>query len=358
MTDFYNENTRRPIRRQSTRRPKRRMKKSGVIIILVALLVIVLGGGIYFGTAFGAQNLDAEVRVEIPEGSGAKQIGNILEENDVVKHKWAFVFQVRKSGTADELQPGTYAFGPGKVSLSEIVESMTSGGSIDNANNVTIPEGYTVEQIADTLAAGGFVDKQAFLAAAGAYDTSAYSYIPQGDSHIKLEGFLYPETYNISKEWGPDEIIGMMLAQFDKVFTEDMRNRAYAMGYSIYEIVTMASLVEREALFDDERPTVAGVFYNRLDIGMRLQSCASVQYILGEQKPVLTESDIAIDNPYNTYLYEGLTPGPIASPGLSSLNAALYPEDTDYMYFVAKPDGHHHFSTTHEEHVQAKNQYL
>lgn len=354
MKDFYNADN----QRRNVRKPKRRMKKSGITVIIAALLIIVLAVGIYIGTAFGAKNLDSEVSVEIPQGAGAKQIGNILEDNAVVKHSWAFVLDVKKDNVADELHPGTYTFGPGKVSLAEIIDAMTSGGAVENADNVTVPEGFTVEETAQIFADSGFVEKQEFLNAAAAFDTSAYGYIPQGNSYTKLEGFLYPETYNISADWGADEIINMMLAQFDKVFTEDMRNRADEMGYSVYEIVTMASLVEREALFDEERPVVAGVFYNRLDIGMKLQSCASVQYILGEQKPVLSESDISINSPYNTYLNEGLPVGPIAAPGLASLNAALYPEDTDYMYFVAKPDGHHHFSTTYDEHLKAKNEYL
>ena len=353
MTEILNGNV-----SNRTRKPRRKMKKSGMLILAVLILIIVLAGGIYYGTAFGAVNLDEEVTVEIPDGAGAKQIGSLLDDNDVVKHKWSFVSYVKKEGAGEKLQPGTYTFGPGKVSLADVVEAMTSGGANENGNNVTIPEGLTVEQIAETLADAGVVDKQEFLDCAAAYDTSEYSYIPKGDSYVKLEGFLYPETYNIAKEWGSEQIISMLLAQFDKVFTDDMEARAKEMGYSVYDIVTMASLIEREALFDDDRPVIAGVFYNRLDVGMKLQSCATVQYILGEQKAVLTNSDIAIDNPYNTYLYEGLPPGPIAAPGLSSLEAALYPEETDYMYFVAMPDGHHHFSTTYEEHLAAKEKYL
>lgn len=335
---------------------KRKMKKSGILIIAVVIVLII--GGIYFGTAFGSENLKEEVAIEVPDGAGAKQIGSILADNGVVKHQWSFVSYVKKQDAADDLQPGTYTFGPGKVSLEDVLSALKSGGNNENTVNITIPEGLTVEQIAEKLDSEGVVDKQSFLDAAEAFDTSAYDYIPDGKGFEKLEGFLFPETYNVMKGSSADQIIEIMLNQFDKVFTEDMRKQADKMGYSIYEIVTMASVVEREALFDDDRPIIAGVFYNRLDIDMKLQSCATVQYILGEQKTNLTNKDISIENPYNTYLYAGLPPGPIANPGESSLKAALYPEKTDYMYFVAMPDGHHHFSTTYEEHLAAKEKYL
>lgn len=368
MTEFLNNTggapaRRSPIRQGGTGRPgrpkRRKMKKSGMGILAILLVVIVLIlGGIYYKTAFGAENMDESVVVEVPQGAGANKIGKLLADNGVVKHKWSFVSYVKKNDAADELQPGSYTFGPGEVTLDEVLTALTTGGADENTSNITIPEGLTVEQIAERLDSKGIVDKQDFLDAAADYDTSKYDYIPKGDSYTKLEGFLYPETYNVLKGWTADDIIGMLLAQFDKVFDEEMRAQAKEMNRSIYEIVTMASLVEREALFDDDRPVIAGVFYNRLEIGMKLQSCATVQYILGEQKPVLTNSDIAIDNPYNTYKNEGLPPGPIAAPGLSSLKAALNPEDTDYMYFVAMPDGHHAFSTTYDEHLAAKDKYL
>ena len=350
MTEIHNNNLER------RKHGKRKMKKSGLAIILI--VVIALCGGIYYGTAFGAENMGAEAVVSIPDGAGAKQIGGILADNGVVKHKWSFVSYAKKQGAVDSLQPGTYTFGPGKVTLEEVLKSLQSGGGDGTTINLTIPEGLTVEQIAEAVEKAGLADKQIFLAAAGNYNTSAYDYIPQGDSYVKLEGFLFPETYNVDKSWSADQIIGMMLKQFDKVFTEDMKARAKETGKTVYDVVTMASIIEREALYDDDRPVIAGVFYNRLAIGMKLQSCATVQYILGEPKANLTNSDIAIDNPYNTYLYEGLPPGPIASPGKASLEAALYPDNNDYMYFVAMPDGHHHFSTTYEEHLQAKEKYL
>ncbi|MGI5825468.1 MAG: endolytic transglycosylase MltG [Bacillota bacterium] len=352
MTDNFNNGS--VLNGKKTQ--KRKMKKSGLAIIIIVLILI--AGGVYYGTAFGSENLTEEVSVEVPDGAGAKQIGDILAENGIVKHKWSFVSYVKKQDAGDELQPGTYTFGPGKVALSDVVEALKSGGSDGNTSNVTIPEGLSVEQIAETFEAEGIVDKQTFLDAAAAFDTSDYDYIPGGDAYTKLEGFLFPETYNVMKDWDASQIISMMLNQFDKVFTAEMRQRAEDMGYSVYEIVTMASIVEREALFDEDRPVIAGVFYNRLDMDMKLQSCATVQYILGEPKTNLTNADVSIDDPYNTYMNIGLPPGPIAAPGESSLQAALYPEDTDYMYFVAMPDGHHSFSTTYEEHLAAKEKYL
>jgi UPF0755 protein len=149
-----------------------------------------------------------------------------------------------------------------------------------------------------------------------------------------------------------------MLYQFSKVFTEESKARARELGMSVRELITLASIIEREAQVSEDRPVIASVFYNRLKIGMPLQSCATVQYILGEQKPVLSIEDTRIESPYNTYLISGLPPGPIASPGAESIQAALYPADTKYLFFLAKGDGSHAFSETYEQFLRDKAKYI
>ena len=179
----------------------------------------------------------------------------------------------------------------------------------------------------------------------------------QGES--RLEGFLFPDTYSVPKGSNEKFIINEMLKRFDEIYTPDMRKKAKKMGYTDREIVTVASIIERETVLDDERAKVASVIYNRLDKNMKLQMCSCVQFLLGKQKHFLDENDISIESPYNTYIYEGLPPGPIACPGKASLEAALNPAKTDYIYFVVsdKGDGSMKFSKDYDEFLKNKEDY-
>ena len=339
--------------------PKRKLKKSSCIIaavVIILVLALCIGGG-YYLYATQPENLPEAVTITIPEGAGLNQITELLQEQNVIRSGFAFAMYVKQQDAATELRPGKYTFGPGEMEFADLLQQLLRGGIAENTTNITIPEGLTVEQTAEVLEKQGVVTKEEFLDYAANLDIP-YDYIPQGEDYNQLEGFLFPETYNILNIWGAEEIIDMMLEQFDQEFTQEYRERAEELGMDIYEVVTLASIIEREALYDSDRPIISGVFHNRLDIDMRLQSCATVQYVLGENKPVLTNADTSIDDPYNTYQYDGLPPGPIASPGRTSIEAALYPEETDYLYFLAMPDGHHYFSKTLEEHNAAKEKYL
>ncbi|MCL1906242.1 MAG: endolytic transglycosylase MltG, partial [Clostridiales bacterium] len=152
--------------------------------------------------------------------------------------------------------------------------------------------------------------------------------------------------------WDEKQIIEMMLKQFDSIWTEEWQAKADDLGMSLPEVVTLASIIEKEAAVEADRPVISGVFHKRLGIDMMLQSCATIQFLLGEPKVPLLNSDLEIESPYNTYKYPGLPPGPIASPGVAALKAALYPEETEYLYFRAKNDGSHRFSVTYEEHLK------
>jgi UPF0755 protein len=173
-----------------------------------------------------------------------------------------------------------------------------------------------------------------------------------------LEGYLYPDTYRITTQATEEEIVNMMLARFAREMTTEFREQARAQGLTLHQAVTLASLVEREAQKDAERPRVAAVFLNRLKKGWKLESCATIQYILGEPKARLLNKDLQIDSPYNTYRNYGLPPGPIAAPGRASLQAAVNPADEGYMFFVVAEDGRHIFSRTLQEHNRHKAQYL
>ncbi len=176
---------------------------------------------------------------------------------------------------------------------------------------------------------------------------------------ITLEGFLFPDTYYISEDLNEEEIIKIFLDRFNQIYIEnDISEHILEKNISLNDFITMASIVEREAVKPEERAIISGIFYNRLGIDMPLQSCATVQYILKERKPILSIADTKINSPYNTYINKGLPPTPIASPGLDAILATLNPNKTDYIYFVAKGDGGHEFSKTYEEHLRAKKKYL
>ena len=199
----------------------------------------------------------------------------------------------------------------------------------------------------------GLVDKKKFLEAAQNSDAySDFGFLKdaqKGKNH--LEGYLFPSTYQVAPKADEEQIITTMLNQFDTVFTDEYRARAKKLGYTENQIIIIASIIEKEAQVDEDRPKIASVIYNRLDDGMNLQMCSTVQYILGKAKPILSVADTKIDSPYNTYIHSGLPKGPICSPGEASIKAALYPAKTDYMYFVVseKLDGSHNFSKSYSK---------
>jgi UPF0755 protein len=266
-----------------------------------------------------------------------------------------FKLYAKFTGADRSLKPGKYSF-KGNESLSKIVQMLQEGSP--EIFSFTIPEGYTQEQIINLLDSKGIASREELQKALEDPDLK-FPYLeelPEGPN--RFEGFLFPDTYSIEAETSPKEVIQMMLDRFTEVYTQEYQARTKELGMTDLEAVTLASIIEREAKRKEDRPLVSAVFHNRLDKGMLLQSCATVQYALGEVKPVLYNTDLQVESPYNTYLNLGLPPGPIAAPGQASLKAALYPEDASYLYFVAKPDGSHVFSNTLKEHNEAKHKYI
>ena len=237
----------------------------------------------------------------------------------------------------------------------DIFRALTQSGHNVDAVKVTIPEGYEIYKIADLLESKGLIDKDKFyhLVDFGEFDYAFVQEIPVREN--RLEGYLYPSTYEFAPgdEYG---IINEMLMQFDIMYAK-YESRAAEMNMTMDEVITLASIIEREAQGDSDRKLVSSVFHNRINSTdyPYLQSCATVQYVLKERKPVLTVEDTKIDSPYNTYINKGLPVGPIASPGEAAVEAALYPEESNYLFFVLGSDGKHHFSATYKGHVQNKN---
>jgi UPF0755 protein len=251
-------------------------------------------------------------------------------------------------GQSAQIKAGEYLIDPSHK-LTDIINNLTLGAVV--TQKFTIPEGLHIKQIASVLQQSGVVGKEEFILAANNPGISEKFNIP----FDSVEGFLFPDTYIVAKGLSGEQIVNIMVEHFfEKLheisftdYSEDELQRA----------IIIASLVEKEAVVDGERPIIAAVFYNRLLKEKRLESCATVQYILGKSKERLLFSDLKVDSPYNTYLHEGLPPGPISNPGIKSIKAALYPADVEYLFFVSKRDGTHHFSNSYREHLEAIERY-
>lgn len=343
------KNTQRELLRQKRLQRKKKKRKNLALFVLLAVVAAgVLSGTLYLKDTNGV-SINAPVAFQITSGSGVVSLGNALKEQGIIKHPLAFRLIAKLNGYTS-IMPGNIKVDPG-MSYKEILERAAGKTGVQK---FTVPEGFEIRQIADKLESEGLVSKSAFYAA---LDPSLYDYsFLEGITRTEnvLEGYLFPSTYNISEGTDAQMIVDMMLAKFDEVWTDEYEARAKELNMTTDQIVTLASIIERETDSDTERAKVAGVFYNRLNKDMKLQSCATVQYVLKERKANLSIADTKTDSPYNTYLYSGLPIGPIASPGEECLKAALYPEDTTALYFVAGTDGRHIFSDTYEEHVAAK----
>lgn len=335
-------------------RRRKKKKKPVILYFLIIVLAAFFYGFFYVKGLIAPVELTREVSFVVPAKASTSSISKILLDKGLIRNDLVFKIYAKYKGFEGNLRAGEYHFS-GQVSLNDIKEKMSRGEII--TETFTIPEGFNLKQMADSLAKKGMVDRERFLQVTREGSFS-YEYLPEPGTEGRLEGFLFPDTYQIIKDWPEEKIINMMLKRFDQVFLPEWREQAEKMGMTISEVVTLASIIEREAKASADRPLISSVFHNRMKKGMPLESCATVQFALGEVKEVLLYEDLEVDSPYNTYLHGGLPPGPIASPGRDSLEAALYPAEGNYLYFVAKPDGSHYFSRTLAEHNQAKRKYL
>lgn len=332
------------------------MKKIKLLVVVVLVVVLFNGCGIKASLTEPVDpNNTAEVLFTVPSGASTTKIASLLKEQNLIKSENGFKFLSKDLESDGKMKAGDYMISP-SMSGKDIIEKLVSGDIYIETVTFTIPEGYEVRQIVADLTEQGLIDSDAFY---NALKTEYFEndFLQEVDRAFNLEGFLFPDTYEIKVGATEKEIIQLMLNRFERFLTEEVRGQISANGLTLNQFVTMASIVEREAQLEEERGKVASVFYNRIAKNMKFQSCATVQYVLGERKDVLSYADIEIDSPYNTYRYAGLTPSPIANPGEASLMAALYPEDTDYLYFrrSVKNDGSQVFSKTLREHEAAKN---
>lgn len=334
-------------------------KKKTVIIVIAVILVLCIAGAFLYISSLD-KALDPEAKdtkvFTIESGQTTYDIGNNLEKEGLIKSASKFKIYSKIKGVGSKFQAGTYAVSPA-MKLSEITKMFVSG-KVSTAT-ITIPEGYTTVQIAKALDESGVVTYDEFMEEVrnGKFD---FDFVPEPDGQDnRLEGYLYPDTYSVPMDADAHTIIEIMLETFDKKYKEEIAPLAKKKKMSMKEVVTVASLIERECQVDSEREKIASVIYNRLDKGMELQLCSTIQYLLGEPKEFLLYSDLEIDSPYNTYKNAGLPPGPIASPGIECLKAAVEPADTNYLYFVLDPklDGSHRFSSDAEKFEKDKAAY-
>jgi UPF0755 protein len=289
------------------------------------------------------------VEVNIPQGATIAQIGEILHQRGLIEHPWLFRYAVRIMGADTKIQAGNMMLAGGQ-SLFELVRNLTRARAIGIP--VTIPEGVTAAEIAGVLEKRIGLDSAAFMAAVR--DTQLVREL--GAEGPSLEGYLYPDTYFMAVGSDVRRIAGRMVANLRNHLPSDFSDRAAAAGLSVHEALTLASIIEWEAMTRSESRIISSVYHNRLRRGMLLQADPTVSYALDKGPSRLFYSDLKVDSPYNTYMYTGLPPGPINNPSWESIEAAVQPAATNYLYFVARGDGTHSFSTSLADHLAAKQQ--
>jgi len=329
------------------------MKKTIIKIFLLTLTIIIIASYFIFGKIFipPKGNFNKEpIEVKIRSGLSLKAIADTLQQNGIIENSKDFIFANKIFNNVNRLKAGKYDI-PRGLSVYKVMKIIVDGRTSNI--RVVIQEGLTSYQIASIMRKKVEIDSVKFINLIN--DTSFINKL-----HIKpksLEGYLFPNTYYF--HWGitEKEVIKILTNEFNRNFTDSLKNVVTQQGWTVHQIVTLASIIEREALVDSERAMVAAVFLNRLKKRMLLQACPTVQYIIPDGPRRLLNKDLKIDSPYNTYIYPGLPPGPVSNPGVKSILAAINPADVNYLYFVAKGDGTHIFSKTLNKHLAAKKKF-
>lgn len=328
---------------------KRRLLKVFSLGALLLILAVLFNIALFL--ALPPAFIGDEKRVVIPKGSTFKEVVTILDENGLLRSPTRFYIMARLMGIAGRVQAGEYALSTAMIPP-VILRKLVTGDVVKY--RVTIPEGYTVRQIAVRLQEGGIIDNQEdFLAVAFSSDFSA----GVGIDGKSVEGYLFPDTYLFSTGATPAELIKAMVRNFRRAYAPAFSLRAAELGMKDREIVTLASIIEKETGLSEERPLISAVFHNRLKRGIPLCSDPTVIYGIKNFDGNLRKRDLERHTPYNTYLIKGLPPGPIANPGASAVRAALHPAPVSYLYFVSRNDGSHYFSATLREHNEAVWRY-
>jgi len=321
------------------------------IVWLIGAGVIIIGGltaYVLWLAPVGSNQPPSHFTVQLGEGIGS--IADRLQSDKLIKSAWAFKAYLKLTGKII-VQPGTYDISP-TCSLMSVANLIASGNTANV--NITIPEGYTTVQIVDQLAQKNITTKEAFLEIVNNFPPD-YDFLKSRPAKRSLEGFLFPDTYRFIKG-DPTVAVRQMLENFSSKYNSDIKQDLG--DKSLYDILIIASMIEREAQKDEDRYLISGVISNRLKIGMKLDIDATVRFIVDNWKDPLTQAQLTIDSPYNTRKYAGLPPGPICNPGLAAIKAALHPAEHKYYYYLTDPEGVTHYAKTLAEHNNNKVKYL
>lgn len=335
---------------------KKTYRTTGYGLLAISFLMIsVLAYEIYLPhTSFADSK-----KVIIDTGLGSRKIGELLKKEGIINSKWTFVLYTILTNRVSLLKPGEYIFF-NTTTIPEITLDLVTG--VNTERLILIPEGWQIENIAAYLEKEKIMYRNNFLKFVNkkdpAYFRNNFTFLYDKPETAGLEGYLFPDTYRVLKTYSPETLIIKMLENFDKKLTPELRQEISKQGKTIFEIITMASLIEKEVVSDEDRAIVSGILWKRLEHNIPLQVDATIIYITGKRAARISREDMQIDSPYNTYKYKGLPKGPIANPGISSIRAAIFPQESPYLYYLSAPDGRTIFSRTLEEHNEAKRKYL
>lgn len=328
--------------------------------ILLTIFILLIGSAITFAFFVNyalnkpAGTNNQEKIFTIGAGSGIQKIAVDLEDQNLINYSWLFVGYARYKNLSDKMQVGQYGL-RSTMTIPEITDILSAGQIKEN--QVTFPEGFTISQMTERLEEQNIIKASDFKKATKKY--YPFEFLNDRPKEQNLEGFLFPDTYKFSLDVVADDIVEKMLLNFDQKLTSKMRKDIKEKtNTNIYEIITMASIIEKEASSDKDRKIIAGIFYKRWNEGKPLQSCATLQFILKTNKRRFNYKDTQTESSYNTYLHKELPPGPICNPGLGAIKAAIYPKKTDYLYFLSTKDGETIYAETYEEQTANEKKYL
>ena len=329
------------------------MQNAKLLILVIGLSLVFASIAIFFERGNG---WDTSLHlINIPKGYGAGQVTRMLLERKIISSSYGFNLSMRLLKLENKLQAGVYEFSPG-MSYYLILNKIKNGETVPPPlTKITFPEGTSIYKMAKILEKEGVGDPESFSALTRDALTDDLKAKFKFLAKVKtgsLEGYLFPDSYLVPMNVSTPVLVSAMLRRFAEVGLPVFEKARWKTDYDLHEIITLASIIEKEAVIPSERPIISSVYHNRLRIKMKLDADPTVKYVLG--KKIVSPEDLKIDSPYNTYRHRGLPPGPICSPGLSSIQAALEPARTTYLYFVARPDGSHVFSRTFEEHLKAQ----
>lgn len=338
---------------------KKKKKKISKLSLLI-ILMIAIGVFWYFYNLNTPISSDNQARsFAVAKGWGSTKISQELEKTGLIRNALVFQFYVWTNGISSRLLDGDYFLAP-NLNIPRIAGILSHGAGNTKEITLTVIEGWNNKDYAKYLSDQGIASSQDFFALiekkADWWDN--YDFLVVKPKNLDLEGYLFPDTYRVYRDATTQDIVQKMLNNFGNKLTPALRQEIIRQGKSINDIVTLASILEKEVSTDSDRKLVADVFYKRLEKGMPLQADSTVNYASGKSVTQSSAADLKIDSPYNTYKYKGLPPGPICNPSLSAILAAIYPTANPYWYFLTTPDGKVIYSKTHDEHVAAKAKYL